>query len=82
VDRFGDNLLRSAVALHLRSVNHTHAKVDSQPQRRDLAGARAFAFAHSPSALAKRWNTRAFGQSGCSHTIESNLETGNAGTIF
>ena len=35
VDRFGDNLLRSAVAVHLRSVKQAHTKLDSQTQRCD-----------------------------------------------
>ena len=36
VDRFCDNLLRPAIAVHLRSVNQAHAKLDSQTQRRDF----------------------------------------------
>ena len=61
VDCLGDNLLRSAVAVHLRSVNQTYSKLDSQTQRRDLLGTRALAFPHSPGALAKRWDMRAIG---------------------
>jgi len=57
LDRFADNILSSAVAIHLRSVNQTHAKLDSQTQRCDFSGAVAFAFAHAPGALAERWNT-------------------------
>jgi hypothetical protein len=51
VDRFGENLLRPAIAVHLRSVNQAHAKLDSQTQRCDFSGTHALAFAHAPRAL-------------------------------
>src|SRR4029453_18198700 len=48
VDRFGDNLLRPAVAVHLRSVNQAHAKFDSQRRRCDFPGIQALVFPHVP----------------------------------
>lgn len=61
VNRFSDNLLRPAVAVHLRSVNQTHAKLDSQTQRCDFPGTRTLALAHAPRALSQRRNTLAIG---------------------
>ena len=61
VDRFADNLLGPAVALHLRSVHQTHTKLDSQTQRCDFSGTRAVILSHAPRALAKRRNTLAIG---------------------
>jgi len=61
VDRFGDNLLRSAVAVHLRRVNQVDAKLDSQTQRCDFPGMRALALAHAPRALSKHRNALAVG---------------------
>jgi hypothetical protein len=79
VDRFCDDFFCTAVAVHLRRINQAYAKLDSQTQRSDFFGTRVPAFAHAPTALAKRWNTRAIGQDDCSHIIESSLETRNAG---
>jgi hypothetical protein len=61
VDRFGDDLLRPAVAVHLRSVNQAHAKLDSQTQRCDFPGTRALAFAHAPRALSEHSNAVSVG---------------------
>ena len=60
-DRFGDNLLRSAIAVHLRRVNQVDAKLDSQTQRCDFPGMRALALAHAPRALSKHRNALAVG---------------------
>src|SRR5215467_1510817 len=75
---FSNYFLCSAVAVHLRGVNQTHPEPDSQTQRRDLSGALSLVFAHSPSALAKRWNTLSVGQGHRSHVIESNLTATDA----
>src|SRR4029077_10010299 len=61
VDRFSDNLLRSAVAVHLRSVNQAHAKLDSQTQRCHFPGTRTLAFAHAPRALPEHRNALSVG---------------------
>jgi hypothetical protein len=61
MDRFGDNLLRPAVAVHLRRVNQAHAKLDSRTQRCDFPGTRALALAHAPRALSEHWNALAVG---------------------
>jgi len=60
-DRFGDNLFRPAIAVHLRSVNQAHAKLDSQMQRRDFPGTGPLAFTHAPRALPEQRNVLAVG---------------------
>ena len=76
LDRFADNFLRTAVAVHLRSVNQTHAELDSQTQRFDFNRSVALVFAHAPGSLAERWNMHAIGQADRSHVNESNLAPG------
>src|SRR5947208_3546308 len=67
VDRFGNDLLRPAITVHLRSVNQAHAKLDSQTQRRDFSGTSALGFAHAPRALPEQRNALAVRECDGSH---------------
>src|SRR4029453_14608778 len=82
MNRFGDNFLRPAIAVHLRSVNQAEAKLDSQTQRRDFSGALSFAFAHAPRALAKSGNTLAVAKYDGFHVLQSHPENQKAGKTF
>src|SRR5262245_36150672 len=53
VDRLGDNFLRSAVAVHLRNVDQTLAKLNSQTQRCDFPVTYTLSFAHAPRLLSE-----------------------------
>ena len=55
-DRFGDDFLGAAVAIHLGGVDQGHAEIDAEPQRRDLLVALPAVLAHVPGALAERRN--------------------------
>ena len=65
--RLGDDLLGDAVAVHLGGVDQGDAEIDAEPQRLDLVGMAAAAFAHVPGALAVGGHLLAIGQRDLRH---------------
>src|SRR6476620_10520856 len=62
-DRFADQLLHAAVAIHLGGVDVVHAEVETAAKRGD--GARAVVALHVPGALADDGDFAAGGAEGC-----------------
>ncbi len=55
-DGFGDDLLGTAIGIHLRGVHHGYAEVETQAERRNLLLSPRSLLAHFPGAEAERGN--------------------------
>ena len=75
--RFG-----APVALHFTGIDEGHAKINPQSQGRDFVIVRAFAVAHPPGALPKRWDACAVGKGHRFHAENSQLSTFNSNHLF
>lgn len=61
-DRFGNRLLRTALAIHLRRVDQGHAEIDGELDGGDFLGAARAVFAHAPGADSEGRHARTGGK--------------------